>query len=375
MNPDVLRWARESAGWSIEDSAARLDVDKRSLEAWESSPQPLRYKALLDLAAQYKRPVAALLLSKPPSELAPPTDFRALPGKRGAMGSETLLAIRRATRLQALARELLTAFGRSIAPQISKAVLTDDPEQVAEAERATLGVSIEDQLGWGGSHEAFRRWRADIEERNVLVFQFAMPLEDCRGFSLAEQEPLVIVVNSADAIAPRTFTLFHEFGHLLLRTPGVCIPEVKASRAPGKAETAEGWCNRFAAAFLIPANAVRVPPEATTSERALTEFLKSESKRFKVSREVLLRRLLDLGAVRRNQFARVLARLRAEHHPVKRTGGFTSPAKRSVEGRGRLLSSLILDAVQSGFLNHADAADYLSLRLKHLGEVQSLLAA
>ena len=43
-----------------------------------------------------------------------------------------------------------------------------------------------------------------------------MPIEDARGFSLTEVEPFVIVVNESDAPNAKIFTLFHEYGHILL---------------------------------------------------------------------------------------------------------------------------------------------------------------
>jgi hypothetical protein len=85
--------------------------------------------------------------------------------------------------------------------------------------------------------------------------------------------------------------------------------------------------------------------------------------------------MLDLGAIGRREFDTILQRLRADQRQPKRTGGFVSPVRRAVAERGRLFSSLVLDGLQAGVITYADAADYLSLRLKHLGDVQSLLAA
>jgi Zn-dependent peptidase ImmA (M78 family) len=375
VNHAVLTWARESAGRSAEDAAAHLKVSKRELEGWESGAAHPSYTALEAMAAQYKRPLAALLLAEPPQEPPPPADFRALPGKKDRLASETLLAIRRARRLQGLARELMQALGRPVAPVIATASLDHDPKEVASAERRRLGVSIDEQTGWKSPHEAFRRWRTSLEEKNLLVLQFPMPLEDCRGFSLTDQEPLALVVNSADAIQARIFTLFHEYGHLLLRTPGICLPEMKESRGGHRRASTELWCNRFAAGLLVPPGALELSEERSTSDDTLADLVRTESRRLKVSREVILRSMLDRRVLGRAQFLRMLRKIHFERREPKRTGGFASPAERAVRERGRLLSSLILEGLQSGLITYADAADSLSLRLKHLGDVQSLLAA
>ena len=202
-----------------------------------------------------------------------------------------------------------------------------------------------------------------------------MPLEDSRGFSLADQEPLAVVVNASDSTNARIFTLFHEYGHLLLKIPGICLPEVKETRGQDERSRAEQWCNRFAGSFLVPEHALPMDRRLTASERALMDSLADQSKRLKVSRELILRRMQDVGSVGRGQFFRVLRKLQAEQTQARRPGGYVSPVRRAVQERGRMLSSLILEGLQRGVLTYADAADYLSLRLKHLREVQSLLAA
>lgn len=245
VNPAVLRWARQSAGCTLEDSAAKLRVAGETLRAWESGKGHPPLTALIALADHYRRPLAALLLPEAPEEPAPPSDFRSLPEKRGRLTSETLLAIRRARRLQSLARELMQAVGRSSTPQLGSSSLQSDAESLASVERSRLGMSLDEQIGWKTSYEAFRSWRSKLEQANLLVFQFTMRLEDCRGFSLADQEPLAVVVNTSDAIHARIFTLFHEYGHLLLRIPGICLPEVKEARGRDERSQAEQWCNRL----------------------------------------------------------------------------------------------------------------------------------
>lgn len=250
VNPALLSWARESGGFSLEQVADGMKISIGTLRAWESGGRRPSFAELTSLADYYRRPVAALLLPEPPAELAAPADFRSLPGNRNRLAPETLLAIRRARRLQSLARELLQALNESVNTDIAVVNHADDPAKRSAVERSLLGVSLEDQFSWNTPYQAFSAWRDKLEARNVLVFQFPMPLEDCRGFSLAEQEPLTIVVNTSDAIHARIFTLFHEHGHLLLRAPGVCLPEVNQNRRRDDRADAESWCNRFAASLL-----------------------------------------------------------------------------------------------------------------------------
>ena len=59
VNPDVLRWARATAGWSVEDIALRMKKDIDVVIAWESGEESPTYVQLEKLAYQiYKRPIA-----------------------------------------------------------------------------------------------------------------------------------------------------------------------------------------------------------------------------------------------------------------------------------------------------------------------------
>ena len=78
VNPAVLRWARETAGYSIEEAGDRV-AGPQALEAWEAGRDRPTWKAVQRLGKLYRRPVAALLLAEPPAEPLLPPDFRRLP--------------------------------------------------------------------------------------------------------------------------------------------------------------------------------------------------------------------------------------------------------------------------------------------------------
>lgn len=87
-----------------------------------------------------------------------------------------------------------------------------------------------------------------MENLGVLVFQFAMPVHDARGFSLVEDGISSIVLNSHDSINARIFTLFHEYAHLLLGTSGICNLEESSELHLD----IERFCSHFAGAILVP---------------------------------------------------------------------------------------------------------------------------
>ena len=81
--PKILIWARESIGRNIEEVAKRLKVSENTVTSWESGQKNPTLLQLEKLAKTiYKRPLAAFFLPSPPTEPAPPTDFRTLPADK-----------------------------------------------------------------------------------------------------------------------------------------------------------------------------------------------------------------------------------------------------------------------------------------------------
>ncbi|HUY90255.1 MAG TPA: XRE family transcriptional regulator [Pirellulales bacterium] len=360
VNPTVLRWARETAGYSVEEAGGRV-ADRPTLEAWESGKGRPTWAAVGELAKLYKRPVAALLLAEPPAEPPLPPDFRTLPDANKRLSPKTRFAIRTARWLAGTAAELERELDRTSTFAGSNAHLSNSPEQIAEQCRKLLGISLDEQTQWQKAGEAFRQWRAAVEGQNVLVFQASMPLEEVRGFSLLEAEKSVIVLNQSDAVNPRIFTLFHEYGHLLLAKPGICLPEEGNLEDAQKTET---FCNRFAAALLIPRDDIA---DRLTAGVAPENAVAALAARYRVSRAVVLGRLRGLRAISEQVYGRAMARLAANGPAPRRPGGGgRRPDERVVGERGRAFVSLVVDALDRDLITANDASDYLGIKLKYL---------
>ena len=85
VNPEILVWARETAGLSREEAVGKLGirdaqgvkaVDRlASLESGETDPTR---PTLVKMAKQYRRPLLTFYLSKPPRKGDRGADFRTL---------------------------------------------------------------------------------------------------------------------------------------------------------------------------------------------------------------------------------------------------------------------------------------------------------
>jgi Zn-dependent peptidase ImmA (M78 family) len=385
ISPDVFRWICGTSGWKIQEIAKKIDIPEDTVQRWckgEASAQLSLGKAE-QLAAAFKRPLSTFLLSKPPSELALPQDFRKVLNYSEDYSKETFLVIRKARRLQQIRRELMDNLHIDFHAKIEPRTTFQNPEEVAREER--IGIPIEATETDLSHTIMFDIWRAWFEEKNIGVFQMKMPMEDARGFSLTDAEPYVIVVNESDAPAGRLFTLFHEYGHILLNEPAVCnldSEEVQDKKISG----IERWCNRFAGAFLVPKDLLERDARIMNNIR-LSNFTRAASSisiRFKTSKESAFMRLLTLNYITAATFRQERDKIRAEN--ALKTGqkkkiqkfeekeeeqGFgIALDRRCLTEKGLPFISLVMKNADLGYISSKDALDYLDIKLKHLEKLR-----
>jgi len=250
VEPSVISWAFNTSGWKKEELVKKLGISQELFDKWLSGKAKPTIKQLDVLSKYLKRPLAAFFLSEPPPEPPQPKDYRMLPDKKDKFDRKTLLAIRKARRLQEVSRELSENLDTNLAPKIKNYKLTEEPKKIAEIFRNEFGFNEEIQKKIKNSYNLFNLLRDSIEDRNIFVFQISMPLDDARGFSLIDGFPAIIIVNSRDSIEARVFTLMHEFGHIVLNEPGISMPENLLSVK--NIDKVEKWCNEFSSSFLFP---------------------------------------------------------------------------------------------------------------------------
>lgn len=311
VEPEVVKWAIKSSGYTIEELSKKLNCSENTIEGWLEGRKQPTLRQVENLSKYLKRPLAVFFLSKPPEEKPLPKDYRLLPGKEGVFDTKTILAIRTARRLQEVSKELAENLHQEIKQDISSADLTDNPKKIAENYRNILQITERDQKKWKTPNEAFNALRELIESRNIIVFQIPMSVKDAGGFALPDDTPSVIVVNSKDQIKRRIFTLMHEFGHILLKKPGIDMPE-NALFGTNNIDAVEKWCNEFAAAFLLPENVAKDIFDQNRMTLTETKTLDRLSTGYKLSKAMLLYNMWKLNYITSTQYKEVLGRPQKE---------------------------------------------------------------
>lgn len=296
ITPAVLAWAIRESGYTEEQFAGEAGVTSDDLTAWLAGEVRPSLTAARALAQALRRPLAALLLPKPPQQDFPRVEFRHLPGAADrALSPEERRHIRRVHRIQKM---LAWLAGEMKEPPVELvgATLAEDAENTADLWRALLDIDITTQRGWSSPSKAFDAWRTAVERVGIAVFLVQLKEQDCRGFSIADEVAPVIAVSTAWNDAARIFTMFHELGHLVTKTSSACAMAPAAANL-GHGDPAERWCERFAAALLVPGNALRELAGRSFREGRVDSLRDAGrlATEFRVSLRAMTLRLIELG--------------------------------------------------------------------------------
>jgi Zn-dependent peptidase ImmA (M78 family) len=307
VQPSVIRWARESMGMSVEDVAHKLKRSSEEVRAWESegSASSPTYAQLENLAYKvFKRPLAIFFLPAPPDEIQPTREFRTLPdADLQTLNADTYVQVRKAHAYQITLKEVFDGRNpgeRSIVREVALDMQLSVETQ-ARSVRKVLGISLEDQLGWKTDELALKRWRESVEAHGIFVFKAPFKQKDISGFCLLDANFPLIYLNNGTTKTRQIFSLLHELAHLLLNVSGISkFEQSYMSRLPVAERRIEQFCNKVAAEILIPSDdfgqqIADLPSDAESMQDHLFANLAS---RYGVSREAILRRLLDLERVR-----------------------------------------------------------------------------
>jgi Zn-dependent peptidase ImmA (M78 family)/transcriptional regulator with XRE-family HTH domain len=374
VGADILRWARKTRGFSLAEAAQRIGVSKATLAAWEQTDLRPTVKQLRNAARVYLRPISLFFLDEPPEDLPHIKDFRRVAdsvSEPTAPSPELLVEIRLARERRLEALELAAEAGIEIPHFSLRATMESDPEAVGRNLRQHLGISPKEQFGWVSHYVAFSAWRERLEKRGILVFQtgrhpkaFVDPKE-ARGFSVAEVPLPIVVANGKESPTARSFTLIHELTHLMLRNGGLCDLH-HSFRIKNERDRVEQFCNHVAGATLVPPDVLLAEPRVRNhgDGSEWSDFdLAALSRRFWVSWEVILRRLLILGRTDRT-FYQAWKSASEDKFPErsreKQSEDFQLPASiRVIKRNGRLFPRIVLEAYRQEQISLSRAADYL----------------
>lgn len=365
----MLDWAIREAGLTDGVVAARLGTRAVEVEAWRKGLGQPRRTQLRELARFLGRPTAFFFLPQPPEAGAVSTAFRRAPGLEHGRDllPEEIKAIRTARRAQRVTRWMVE---REVgeAAQLPIALPRMKAADAAVVAREWLGWTTQDQLVAVDARTVAKELRERVQNHGVLVLHFsARDRKACRAFSLYDPVAPLVSINSKYTDGARSFSYLHEVGHLFRGDSAICSTRVDKGL--------ERWCERFAAAFLLPRRDVEEQMFEMGLDHVGVDIEKTRqvAARFKASLTATAIQLVAIGRADPELFPRVDALVKRRRKNNKQQGG---GGEKTAQSRVRELgsyTSLLLAAEEKNLLRRTDVLDYLSVNDRELGEIAGIV--
>jgi len=374
--PAVLRWARESHGLDVETAAKKIGIKPEVLAEAEAGRAQLTFAQLTTAAGVYKRPLAAFFLREAPVEEPIVADFRRLPDADQSTSPELRAELRRLNRKRAIAMRIGTEYRDwSFVGSLRG---NEDPDTIGHQLRTMLGVTPETKRQWkNDDYKIFGWWRAAVEAMGVFVFlSRRIDTTEMRGLSIAQKPYPLISLNRADSPRARLFSLLHELTHVFLGKSGMCdLSEDDSARVDSR--RVEVFCNAVAAEALIPRAELLAHATVLAHRRAGATLpwqdteLRLIASDFGVSNEATLRRLVTVGFATPDEYATARRRwlMTAQLTAEDSGGGYERAYEIVMRTQGLPYVQLVLGALYQDKISLSEVADYLDIKLDHLGDL------
>lgn len=366
VKPQVLTWARETAGLDLPSAAGRIGVKLDRLTAFESGEVVPTLNQVRAMAVAYHRPLAALFMTEPiPGEKLPSLpDFRRPEQLDEVMSPALQRAIMRAHRQRDALLEI--AEDLELPPETvtaSFALDQTDPERAGAELRRVLGIDSIPNSVLSRPPEFLRALIRTAEALNVAVIQVQrVDVRHMRGFSLGDGPCPVVALNGADWPRGKTFSLLHELAHVGFRSNGLCDLEHRSD------EVVERACDETAAAALMPREVFLHSLGGLMGSKLTAEVAREIGNGFGASGESATLRMVELGAATWDDYWRLKRDFDEAYSQFKlaereENAGSDAPIfyQLKVRDLGRRFIHQVLEAYGENVISSRDVAQLLEV--------------
>lgn len=363
IEPSVLKYYIENSGVSIRE----IEDKVKSISKILSGEKVPSFNQLSDISKKINVPTGFLILNKIMETRKPKIDFRTLNSNFISEMSNNLKEVIKDMELkQDFLREETEnelAFIGSIDKEVSSI-------EAAKQIRAILDVPGFWQIE--SKNNAFNYFRAKINKIGVYVFisgivkqntHKSLDLSEFRGFSLYDKKAPIIFINAKDSTNNgKLFTIIHELVHLFLNNEG--ITNYKVDFGDYSFSSIEVFANKITSEILVPINLF-------SNEK--TKNIDKLSKKFKVSKSVINRRLFDFGKITREEFESNIKIFNKEFEEYKKNkeqtsgGNYYNTLKSKIDP---IFFNVVRNAIYSNKISYTEAFNLIGVSYKGYKELE-----
>jgi Zn-dependent peptidase ImmA (M78 family) len=339
----------------------KTGIDTDEISRLRSVDGEVEQDTLIMLAKLVQKPWTVFLLDDPEKPAGFGHDNRTLNNRRQGLGSEMIKILEDTKFMLDVSKEIDSNYQVSL--PVQSISLTNNPQKAGENLRDLLDIDEEQCAKIYDPREMFNYWKDLVQTFGIYVSERALPLGQVRAFSLLSANKAAIVLSTKDSYTARSFSLFHELCHILLRNTGVCDLNAFSS-----VET-ERFCNQFSAAFLAPSKILNVLIEKYSSLENTNELAEKIAHDLKMSKVAASIRLNDFGIEVPIDF-HFEALKKKKAGPGESGGNYYATA---INAAGVKFSKQVFNAVSDGMITNRDAAHFLGVGEKTMSSFKTNL--
>ena len=305
VNPDRIQWCCNEWGITLEQLASDVTISLKTLQQTMRGEDTLSIAQLRKIATYFDHGLLFYLEEQPVNESSiHSAQFRTITNQKATISPQLRKLIKRLERQREVYLSLL---------EILREEELENPWNSSDLSLSSQDISYSARKirNWLGLHESvdFKELRNTVEDKGIIVFlsngykgRWQIDKDDSvRGFSLHYDRFPLIAIKKQDTDGPQAFTLMHELAHLLFHGDSFIDDENDFLTYSDKEKVA----NEFAGHALIPEDflpTINLNGFVNLDATEYDNFLQGYRKRWCVSTEVILRRLLDSGRIGQQEY-------------------------------------------------------------------------
>ncbi len=384
INPNVLKWARESARMTEETASTKVHVLIDKLKEWEVGISQPTIRQAQTLAKAYKRPFALFFLPDVPRDFQPLQDFRKKDSK--PLGTASIFIIREIQQKQAWISEVNNENNEDKISFVGKFSIKNNPVSVAADILKNLGINP----ALYKSENPIKEWIDKAEANGIFISRTSfihsrlkLDSDEIQGFAIADPSAPFVFINSDDWNAPQLFTIVHELAHIWIAETGISNDVELKIKNKENLNPIELFCNEVAVNALMPANIIKNLDKKTFANA--NELFKA-AKILGISSFALLVRALNLNLISINNYKKLKGEADIEYKAFLKREEEKKARQKEKEKPGgpnyfllqlnrnsRLFTQTVLDAFRGGFIEPTRASSLLNVQITKFQKLEAQL--
>ena len=397
INHEVLKWARESLNISKSDVITKLNkktIKEDNLDNWENGSELIDINTAKKLAKLYGISLAVLYMPHIPKNIQP--EIRDLRQIKGAFSKNSILLMRKLVGHYEWVREYLINENKIELDFVGMVSINDSIEHPLSIFKNMLEIKINFSED---SEYNFKKIVNELEKNNIFKttrsisslsaytlgtsavtneltvcpfffisiansyncnHHYKVPVEEIRGFAIADKIAPFIFINSSDSNNAKLFTLIHELTHILLGETGISNLYFNYKVIQNNIES---YCNKVASEFLMPSQIFR-NLWANNNKNNLEDKIEYISIKLPVSKLAVLVKAKTLNYINDNiifdnlfnKFSKI------KYNNSYKKNGFPNPNLLIKNLNTKMFSNYVLKAYNNNNITLKDVCNLLSIK-------------